>query len=163
MTLLALQIGLTLLLAFVTGCVAGCWLSGVIGRRRAAAYAELDQLPDQPCIKAESFPVRGSQAPDPAVANATADADIADDLKLLSGVGPKLERKLNSLGVTRFSQVAAWDRADIERFDAELSFKGRIEREGWVSQARMLARGGAIDGPAKRAGKSVQPRRPAGK
>ena len=65
----------------------------------------------------------------------------ADDLKLLSGVGPALEKKLVAAGVTSFAQIAAWKKADIEEFDEKLSFKGRIEREDWVKQAKALAKG----------------------
>ena len=65
----------------------------------------------------------------------------ADDLKLLSGVGPVLETKLHEAGITSFAQIAAWGPADIEEFDEKLSFKGRIEREGWVEQAKELAKG----------------------
>ncbi len=65
----------------------------------------------------------------------------ADDLKLLSGVGPVLEEKLIDAGVTSFAQIAAWGPKDIEEFDEKLSFKGRIEREGWVEQAKKLAKG----------------------
>ncbi|WP_425409974.1 50S ribosomal protein L21 [Hyphococcus sp.] len=64
-----------------------------------------------------------------------------DDLKKLSGVGPVLEEKLNDAGVTSFAQIAAWGPKDIEEFDEKLSFKGRIEREGWVEQAKELAKG----------------------
>ena len=70
---------------------------------------------------------------------ATAAGD--DDLKKLSGVGPVLEKKLHEAGVTSFAQIAAWGPADIEEFDEKLSFKGRIEREGWVDQAKKLAAG----------------------
>jgi large subunit ribosomal protein L21 len=65
----------------------------------------------------------------------------ADDLKKLSGVGPALEKKLLAAGVTTFAQIAAWTEADIAEFDEKLSFKGRIEREGWVEQAKKLAEG----------------------
>jgi len=65
----------------------------------------------------------------------------ADDLKKLSGVGPVLETKLNEAGITSFAQIAAWGPKDIEEFDEKLSFKGRIEREGWVEQAKELAKG----------------------
>ena len=69
-------------------------------------------------------------------------ADAAgDDLKALSGVGPALEKKLHAAGVTTFAQIAAWTEADIADFDEKLSFKGRIEREGWVEQAKELAKG----------------------
>jgi large subunit ribosomal protein L21 len=63
----------------------------------------------------------------------------ADDLKLLSGVGPALEKKLHEAGVTTFAQIAAWTDADVEEFGEKLSFKGRIEREGWIEQAKELA------------------------
>ncbi len=76
-------------------------------------------------------------APKKAAAAAT---DVKDDLKLLSGVGPALEKKLNEAGVTSFAQIAAWTEADIAAFDEKLSFKGRIEREGWVAQAQDLAK-----------------------
>jgi len=64
-----------------------------------------------------------------------------DDLKRLSGVGPVLEEKLHAAGVTSFAQIANWTDADIADFDEKLSFKGRIEREGWVDQAKKLAAG----------------------
>lgn len=64
----------------------------------------------------------------------------ADDLKELSGVGPALEKKLHAAGVTTFAQIAAWGEAEIAEFDEKLSFKGRIEREGWVEQAKKLAK-----------------------
>ncbi|MFK7870827.1 MAG: 50S ribosomal protein L21 [Roseobacter sp.] len=64
----------------------------------------------------------------------------ADDLKQLSGVGPALEKKLLEAGVTTFAQIAAWTEEDIAAMDEKLSFKGRIEREGWVAQAADLAK-----------------------
>jgi large subunit ribosomal protein L21 len=60
----------------------------------------------------------------------------ADDLKQLSGVGPALEKKLHENGVTSFAQIAAWTEADVADMDEKLSFKGRIEREGWIDQAK---------------------------
>lgn len=68
-------------------------------------------------------------------------AGAADNLKLISGVGPVLERKLNDLGVTQFAQVAKFKKADIVKLDDALSFKGRIERDDWVKQAKALAKG----------------------
>ena len=76
----------------------------------------------------------------PKVAKAAASAG-ADDLKKLSGVGPALEKKLNEAGVTSFAQIAAWGADDIAAFDEKLNFKGRIEREGWVDQAKALIAG----------------------
>ncbi|MBV1902088.1 MAG: 50S ribosomal protein L21 [Marinosulfonomonas sp.] len=66
-------------------------------------------------------------------------AATADDLKQLSGVGPALEKKLVEAGVTTFAQIAGWKKADVADMDEKLSFKGRIEREGWIAQAKKLA------------------------
>jgi len=64
-----------------------------------------------------------------------------DDLTKLSGVGPALEAKLKAAGVTTFAQIAAWTEEDVAAMDETLSFKGRIEREGWIAQAQELAKG----------------------
>ena len=64
-----------------------------------------------------------------------------DDLKLISGIGPKLERLLNKNGVFYFWQVAEWNARDIDVIDERLDvFKGRIARDNWVSQAKQLRR-----------------------
>lgn len=69
----------------------------------------------------------------------------ADNLKLLKGVGPKLEEALNALGFYHFDQVAGWRKKEIEWVDNNLKFKGRIERDGWVAQAKILAKGGETE------------------
>jgi predicted flap endonuclease-1-like 5' DNA nuclease len=62
-----------------------------------------------------------------------------DDLKLIVGIGPMLERMLHQLGVTTFRQIAHWTEHDIDAFDAKLAeFPGRIRRDAWVVQARAL-------------------------
>jgi len=68
-----------------------------------------------------------------------------DDLKLISGVGPKLEATLNGIGIYQFAQVAVWKKADIKEVDDQLKFKGRIVRDDWMSQAKILAKGGETD------------------
>jgi len=70
------------------------------------------------------------------------DAQGVDDLKRIRGVGILIEKKLNSLGVISYEQVANWTGEDIDRVSQVLDFKGRIERENWVEQARILASGG---------------------
>jgi len=66
----------------------------------------------------------------------------ADDLKQISGIGPKLEQVLNGRDIKRFADIAAWSDADIERIDAEFGFDGRIRRDDWVGQAKaQLAKG----------------------
>ncbi|TMV13464.1 50S ribosomal protein L21 [Arenibacterium halophilum] len=74
-------------------------------------------------------------------AKPAAKAEGADDLTKLSGVGPALEKKLHGAGVTTFAQIAAWTDADVAAMDEQLSFKGRIEREGWIEQAKELSKG----------------------
>jgi predicted flap endonuclease-1-like 5' DNA nuclease len=62
-----------------------------------------------------------------------------DDLKLIVGVGPVLERMLQQLGITTYRQIARWTERDIDEFDAKLpEFPGRIRRDAWVTQARAL-------------------------
>ena len=63
----------------------------------------------------------------------------ADDLKRISGVGPKLEIVLNELGFWHFDQIAKWTPEQIAWVDARLKFKGRIERDNWMAQAATLA------------------------
>ncbi|WP_420863660.1 50S ribosomal protein L21 [Algirhabdus cladophorae] len=65
----------------------------------------------------------------------------ADDLKLISGVGPKLEGLLHENGVFHFDQIAAWNSEEIAYMDDQLSFKGRIERDEWIKQASELMKG----------------------
>jgi predicted flap endonuclease-1-like 5' DNA nuclease len=62
-----------------------------------------------------------------------------DDLTLLVGIGPKLAASLADLGVTRFSEIAAWGPEQLADFNAKLDLKGRAERDAWVAQAKRLA------------------------
>ena len=57
----------------------------------------------------------------------------------ISGVGPKLEVVLNELGFWHFDQIAKWSAAEIAWVDSRLKFKGRIERDGWIAQAKAFA------------------------
>jgi large subunit ribosomal protein L21 len=90
---------------------------------------------------AEASAPAAKAAAKPKAAKAAPAAAGGDDLKKLSGVGPALEKKLHEAGVTSFAQIAAWGADDIAAMDEKLSFKGRIEREGWVEQAKTLAQG----------------------
>jgi predicted flap endonuclease-1-like 5' DNA nuclease len=72
-----------------------------------------------------------------------------DDLKLIVGVGPVLERMLHNLGIMSFQQIAQWSERDIDEFDARLpEFPGRIRRDQWVTQARSLQQAKYGDGAA---------------
>ncbi|PHP68304.1 hypothetical protein CSC94_06555 [Zhengella mangrovi] len=77
-----------------------------------------------------------------ASAPAAASAGTRDDLKRIRGIGRQNEARLNAEGITSFSQVAAWSAADQQAWGERLAFPGRIEREDWVSQAAILAKGG---------------------
>ncbi len=73
-----------------------------------------------------------------------------DNLRQLKGVGPKLAGLLTELGVTSFTQIATWSDDDIRKIDAQLgTFKGRIERDNWVEQAKLLAAGDVAGFEAK--------------
>jgi len=75
---------------------------------------------------------------------AKAAAKTPDDLERIVGIGPKLKKTLNALGVSRFDQIAAWSPAEVASMNAKIAFNGRIEREGWqVQAARLARRGGA--------------------
>ena len=98
----------------------------------AAAPAEEAAADEAPAEVAEAEPERLS---------APRAGRAADDLKKITGVGPKLEGMLNEMGFYHFDQIAAWGAAEIAWVDARLTFKGRIERDNWVAQAAKLAEG----------------------
>ena len=87
--------------------------------------------------KAKAQPAPKAKAAKPAPVSS-----IPENLELIKGLGPKLKAQLADLGITNFAQIAAWDDADIDRVDAQLGrFQGRIRRDDWVAQARLLAAG----------------------
>ena len=84
---------------------------------------------DTGTAEAQAAAFKGLDAPD----------GEADDLKKISGVGPVLEEKLNSMGIFHYRQIAAFTPEDIAAVDDALKFKGRIERDDWLAQAKKLA------------------------
>lgn len=91
-----------------------------------------------PSLQPTQRPSESSQTSEPRILSAALYGK-KDDLKLISGVGPKLERLLNKNGVFYFWQVAEWNRKDIDVIDERLDvFKGRILRDNWVRQAKDL-------------------------
>jgi len=118
----------------------------------AVPAAQLAQTPAEPA-KAKAAPAPKAPAAKPVKPsledkNRPAGIDkpaLVDDLKLISGVGPKIEGTLHSLGIFTFAQVASWKKAEREWVDAYLSFHGRIERDDWVKQAKALAKGGVAE------------------
>lgn len=106
-----------------------------IARRAAHGTKGEAAVAAKPAAKKAAPKAEAKTAP-----KAEAAVDAMDDLKKLSGVGPALEKKLHEAGVTSFAQIAGWSAADIAEMDEKLSFKGRIEREDWVSQAKDFAK-----------------------
>ncbi|WP_265519507.1 NADH-quinone oxidoreductase subunit E [Nitratireductor luteus] len=109
--------------------------------KKAKASAEMEKGPESPARGKEPRPSledrnRPKAKPRPAQ---------PDDLKMISGVGPKIEGILNDIGIYTYAQVASWKKAEREWVDGYLRFKGRIEREDWVKQAKALAKGGAAE------------------
>ena len=87
--------------------------------------------------------------PEAALAAATQNKIVrlptGSDLKRIRGIGVLIEKKLNAMGIASYDQIANWTAQDIDRVSQQLDFKGRIERENWVEQARILASGGATE------------------
>ena len=84
----------------------------------------------------------------------TAAGESDDNLQLINGIGPAIERQLHAMGVTRFEQIANWSGADIEHIDEVLSFRGRVVRENWIGQAKKLAKSAGAGVQAARQRKS---------
>jgi len=110
---------------------------------------EAKAAPAKPAPKPEA-PKANKPAPVAEVAPAPSEADKpallsapegeADDLKKIKGIGPKLEAELNGAGVYHYRQIAGWTEKEVAWADEHLvSFKGRISRDDWVSQAKVLA------------------------
>lgn len=123
------------------------------GRSQSSRITELERkLAEAPVAAPVSMAAPLMAAPEPVVAApVAASRPVAltaarngkgDDLKLIKGVGPKLEALLHSLGFFHFDQIASWTEAEIAWVDENLEgFKGRMFREEWVEQARDLAKG----------------------
>ncbi|QMU57812.1 MAG: NADH-quinone oxidoreductase subunit NuoE [Boseongicola sp.] len=105
--------------------------------------AETAQIPE---ATPEPAPVVASdEAERPAGLEGARDG-TADDLKKIKGVGPKMEKLLNSMGFFHFDQVAGWTAAEVAWVDDNLEgFKGRVSRDNWVEQAKLLAGGGETE------------------
>ena len=104
--------------------------------------------PDQSKAKGPARPARGTaggtmSSGGKAFALLSGPDGTADDLTLIGGVGEKIGEKLNAMGIYHFWQVAAMGEVDIEKVESDLGFKGRVEREDWIEQAKELMAGKA--------------------
>lgn len=130
---------LCLLLSLLLGLLVGWWMWA---RAREAAWTDPVSLavPD-PVIPVPPIAVPTPIAPLASPFLATPSGAI-DDLKLIKGVGPKLNDVLNSLGVFHFRQIAGWTAVQVGQVDDRLgAFSGRIVRDRWQDQARLLGEG----------------------
>ncbi len=110
-------------------------LAAVTAAKVAPAPAPAPRTRKRPVV-AETTP-----PPPPGKPNISAAKGDPDNLRLIKGVGPKLNSLLNNLGVTRYDQIADWKEAEIEEVDKYLeSFSGRITRDSWIDQAKYLAK-----------------------
>jgi large subunit ribosomal protein L21 len=132
----------------------GAGQSGVkpaVGARSAVEVADVAAKPTKPAKKTKDQKGKKLAAakPEPKAkaqpkakgTDASENAAQKDDLKKLAGVGPALEKKLNEAGITTYAQIAAWNVDDVVKINEELALKGRIERDGWVDQAKALTSG----------------------
>ena len=118
------------------------------------------RTPAPPAAKAAAKPAPVAPPAKTAAKNASAPADTpaqpkklkaakkggADDLKEIKGIGPALEKLLNDLGIFHYDQIAGWSAAEISWVDNNLQgFKGRVSRDGWTQQAKILATGGETE------------------
>lgn len=134
----------------------------------AAPAAVLPSSPakPKPTAKPKAAKPKASTATKATPAKPTVAAAPAklDDLKLIVGIGPVNERKLNAIGVNRFAHIAAWSPKDEAEIGQKLEFPGRIEREEWVRQAKALAAGGKSEDTSelarKRSPASAKPAAP---
>ena len=169
MIMLAIQTFLLMAIAFILGCILGCllhrWFGAATEIETKAAPAALAASPrimppapppppmPKPAAVAAPLAARPKKAaaakkvskPKPApkpVAAPVAKPVAKDDLKRIRGIGPQNEMRLNAIGVSAFTQIAAWSAKEQADIGERLAFPGRIEREEWVKQARVLAKGG---------------------
>jgi predicted flap endonuclease-1-like 5' DNA nuclease len=113
--------------------------------RLEARIAELEAAPSAPKTAART-PFGAAQAPSGAAATAPPGLERPegepDDLQQISGIGPGIETTLHRLGIFHFRQIAAFTPENVAWVNQRLRFRGRIEREDWIGQAKRLAAGG---------------------
>jgi large subunit ribosomal protein L21 len=111
------------------------------GHRQLETVVRITSLSGKAAAKKTTKAAEPVKAEAQSLTAAPAASTELDDLKLIGGVGKVLEGKLHALGITSFKQVAEFTPEEIARVDEALSFKGRIEREDWIGQARDLMAG----------------------
>lgn len=128
-----IELALWLMAFYFLGCLLGSFLRGAIAPHALAASPASAAAPAM------------TPAGEPRITRPTGLAVARrggpDDLQRISGVGPVIERTLHGLGFFHFDQIAGWTASEVAWVGEHLNFPGRIEREEWVAQARLLAAG----------------------
>ncbi|MCR9270687.1 MAG: hypothetical protein NXH72_11920 [Hyphomonadaceae bacterium] len=112
----------------MTGSALVDWFDNFQPRSRGASQATANPIPEGAMVAPETLPSPKGKA---------------DDLTRIKGIGPKLSARLNELGIYHFKQIAGWSEPEALWVDEFLSFKGRVARENWISQARVLSANGS--------------------
>ena len=130
-----------------SGSVEFKFVESVKPKKSADLKTKAEKPPKKP-VKKEAKPAKEVKPEKEAKARKSAPAKekkvtttVSDDLKQLSGVGPALEKKLHAAGVKSFEQIAAWSAKDVEAINEKISSKGRVEKEGWIDQAKEKLKG----------------------
>ena len=140
MAMFVIQSALLILISFIIGCLMGAWLHRILG-----VNSELQATTPEPTVAtaATAF-VKKAPAKKPAPKKPVQKAASSkDNLKQVKGIGPAIEKKLNASGIHTFAQIAGWSAAQQSALAEKLAFSGRVEREEWVKQAKVLAKGSA--------------------
>jgi predicted flap endonuclease-1-like 5' DNA nuclease len=149
---LYLEIAVWFFPLYILGCFIGGWLRANFAPGEPVSittrHVLIDTLPDReppvaaqvaPFVSAE--PSVGTDAPALQPKGLSVRPEDADDLKWIRGVGPRNEAMLHELGIWRFAQIADWSPENAEWISRHINFPGRIAREDWIGQARLLAGG----------------------
>jgi NADH-quinone oxidoreductase subunit E len=107
-------------------------------RPRAKRAAVSTKVAPKVPVKAEAQPVKPTRGK---AKTGRAPASEGDDLKKISGIGPRLEQVLHERGIRRYADIAAMTKAAIKKLDTELGLEGRIVRDDWVGQSKALSGG----------------------
>ncbi|MCB1380866.1 MAG: hypothetical protein KDK89_21235 [Alphaproteobacteria bacterium] len=161
MTHYVIELALWIFVVYIIGCIIGYLLRRMFGSHTVQDRAAAPVISTAPSMA----PVESQAAAPATLAEPAASGDAiqdavtaiprmerprglaepregqADDLQRISGIGPKNEKILHNLGVFHFDQIAAWTAEQVEWVDDHLKFNGRISREHWISQAKLLADG----------------------
>jgi predicted flap endonuclease-1-like 5' DNA nuclease len=146
-----IELAVWMLLAYFAGCCIGCLLRQIFGSEpalEAAGQVPTAELATEPGHSAAALARTSPASADDSVGKLARPKGASaprggkpDKLQRISGVGPKNEKILHSLGIYHFDQIAGWTAAEVNWVDDHLKFNGRIRREEWINQARLLAEG----------------------